>query len=163
MVKRRWPSLVELVPCLPRSSLLGTKLERIVAGLRRSQSFGLARPHTRVCHLPSSSPHADLQHATYTLQPIIWGAPANLLLCSGPMLYCLRCVTYQPTATCQGRREPPRGRQAQSLEIAHSTVMSPCRGRAARSVSSAAPQQPLHDRLGSSQGAVCSGARRRAR
>jgi hypothetical protein len=68
-VKRRWASLVNFGsfgPFFARSSLLGMGLEMIVAGLRRSKSFGLARPHTRVWHLP-----CPMQTAARHLHPAV--------------------------------------------------------------------------------------------
>lgn len=75
------PIAARFEPLFSRSSPLRMKLEMIVAGLRRSKSFGLARPHARVWH-HSSSPHAAtesstslhpagdlLQHCCYALDP----------------------------------------------------------------------------------------------
>lgn len=71
-MKRRWASqihrasLANSSPLFARSSLLGMRLEMIVAGLRRSKSFGLARPHARVWHLP-----CPMQTAARHLHPAV--------------------------------------------------------------------------------------------
>jgi hypothetical protein len=127
-VKRRWPSLLKSVPCLPRSSPLGMKLEMIVARLRRSESFGLARPHARVW--PIAHLACPMQTAARHLHPAV-----DHMGCA--CKHCCCALDHCYTAICQGRREPPRGRQSQSLEMARSTTAvhfsSP--GEAARSVS----------------------------
>ena len=167
-MKRRWASLVNFGsfgPFFARSSLLGMGLEMIVAGLRRSKSFGLARPHTRVCHLP-----CPMQTAACSTPPTPCSRSyglrlQTLLLCSGPLLY--RYVCHPAVSS----RDMPRASRAATWK----TVTEPRYGlfhdcsaffesRRGCSLSistvrlSAALQQTVHDRLGSSQGPVCSGA-----
>jgi hypothetical protein len=90
--------LVELVPCFPRSSPLGMVLEMIVAGLRRSKSFGLARPHSRVLWVwPISHLACPMQTAARHLHPAVdhMGCACKYCCCALDHCYTAMCVTQQ--------------------------------------------------------------------
>jgi hypothetical protein len=162
-VKRRWPSLIESVPCFPRSSPLGTKLEMIVAGLRRSESFGLARPHARVwpiSHL--ACPHADCSTPPTPCSRSYGVRLQTRLLCSGPLLY--HWVCHSAVSSC----DMPRASRAATWKTVtepryglfqgRCAILEPRRGCSLSTRLSAALQQFVHDRPRASQGPVCSGA-----
>jgi hypothetical protein len=156
--------LLKSVPCLPRSSPLGMKLEMIVARLRRSESFGLARPHARVwpTHRTFGLPHADCSTPPTPCSRSYGVRLQTLLLCSGPLLY--RYVCHSAVSS----HDMPRASRAATWKTVTEprdgpfydccAFFEPRRGCSLSIRLSAALQQFVHDRPGSSQGPVCSGA-----
>ena len=144
-------------PLFARSSLLGMGLEMIIAGLRRSKSFGLARPHTREWHLP-----CPMQTAARHLHPAVdhMGCACKhcCLLWTVAVLFAL-CHSRTPCCSPRTSRAATWNTDTEPHDGAFRTAVplsSP--DEAARSIVTAVLQQVLHDRPGSSQGPVCSGA-----
>ena len=150
-MKRRWPSLVDKVPCVPRSSPLGTKVEMIVAGCGDRKAS--ASPDRTVGCCGCGPSHiwlapCRLQHATYTLQSIIWAAPANtvVVLWTTAIPLCVSPSSKFPRHAkgIESRHVGNRHRASgwcilRCYALVEPRLLAPC-------------QQHLHDLPGSSQG-----------